>query len=202
MPATSQPAGWRQPVDQDSGADAVGNPDDDVQATGGSGSSSSSSSSSSNRDGLPLSPGSAVTTPPYWTANKSDNNGHQRTPSNQSSDSLPAGAITLRDNETLEDDDRNTACWARSVEIVDHIVVGGSTISNIGAFVVWIIRVETLTGSYMNIRKRYSEFDDFRHRLIVTFPNFETTIPSLPPKSVISKFQPRFLERRRAAVYY
>lgn len=54
----------------------------------------------------------------------------------------------------------------------------------------------------MHIRKRYSEFDDFRHRLIITFPNFEATIPPLPPKSVISKFRPRFLEKRRAGLQY
>lgn len=54
----------------------------------------------------------------------------------------------------------------------------------------------------MNIRKRYSEFDDFRQRLILTFPNFEATIPALPPKGVISKFRPRFLEKRRAGLQY
>lgn len=54
----------------------------------------------------------------------------------------------------------------------------------------------------MNIRKRYSEFDDFRHRLIQTFPNFEAAVPVLPPKSVIAKFRPRFLEKRRAGLQY
>jgi len=54
----------------------------------------------------------------------------------------------------------------------------------------------------MNIRKRYSEFDDLRRRLVQTFPNFEAAVPVLPPKSVISKFRPRFLERRRAGLQY
>lgn len=54
----------------------------------------------------------------------------------------------------------------------------------------------------MNIRKRYSEFDGFRHQLIRTFPNFEAAVPTLPPKSVISKFRPRFLEKRRAGLQY
>lgn len=54
----------------------------------------------------------------------------------------------------------------------------------------------------MNIRKRYSEFDDFRWRLIRTFPNFEAAVPELPPKSIISKFRPRFLEKRRAGLQY
>ena len=60
----------------------------------------------------------------------------------------------------------------------------------------------TEQGSFMNIRKRYSEFDDFRHRLVQTFPGFEAAVPVLPPKSVISKFRPRFLEKRRAGLQY
>lgn len=56
---------------------------------------------------------------------------------------LPAGAITLRDNESNEYNDRNNACWAKSVVISDCTIVNGST-TNIGAFVVWNIRVETL----------------------------------------------------------
>lgn len=80
------------------------------------------------------------TTPPYWI----NSNIHQRSRSNVSVESIPAGAITLQDNENNLDNDRNNACWARSVEIIDHIIVNGST-TNIGAFVVWIIKVETLT---------------------------------------------------------
>ncbi|KAK0731192.1 Phox homologous domain-containing protein [Lasiosphaeris hirsuta] len=118
-------------------------------------------------------------------------------------------AITLQDNEhddgpngsNIYGRDRNRACWAKSVQIRDYVLVNGSA-TNIGAFVVWNIRVETLNGSYMNIRKRYSEFDDLRQRLVQTFPNFEAAVPVLPPKSVISKFRPRFLEKRRAGLQY
>lgn len=89
-----------------------------------------------------LSQGS-VSSPPYWK----HVTGHQRTISNLSTDSfVHSGAITLRDNETSEYSDRNNACWAKSVEVKDHTVVNGSA-TNIGAFVVWIIRVETLSVS-------------------------------------------------------
>lgn len=54
----------------------------------------------------------------------------------------------------------------------------------------------------MNIRKRYSEFDEFRHQLVLTFPGFEAAVPEIPPKSVISKFRPKFLEKRRAGLQY
>ncbi|KAI1802908.1 Phox-like protein [Daldinia bambusicola] len=148
---------------------------------------------------------SPVTSPPYWINNHSNSTNyhslHARGVSSASVESLPAGGITLRDNESNSLDDRGNACWAKSVEITDYVIVNGSA-TNIGAFVVWNIRVETLSGSYMNIRKRYSEFDDFRWRLVRTFPNFEAAVPELPPKSMISKFRPRFLERRRAGLQY
>lgn len=60
-------------------------------------------------------------------------------------DSIPSGGITLQDNENSVDE-RNNACWARSVEVTDHVVVNGSA-TNIGAFAVWNIRVQTLNVS-------------------------------------------------------
>ncbi|KAK2009072.1 PX domain-containing protein [Colletotrichum eremochloae] len=138
----------------------------------------------------------SVTSPPYWLGH------HQRSVSNMSAESvLPDGAITMHDNEASDINGRNQACWAKSVEITDYVVVNGSA-TNIGAFVVWNIKVETLQGSHMNIRKRYSEFDDLRERLVKTFPNFEAAVPPLPPKSVISKFRPRFLDKRRSGLQY
>ncbi|PNY26769.1 PX domain-containing protein YPT35 [Tolypocladium capitatum] len=143
---------------------------------------------------------SPVASPPYWLNPGAHT--HQRSTSSLSADSaLPAGAITLRDNDTSEPDDRNAACWAKSVEIVAYTTVNGSA-TNIGAFVVWTVRVETLNGSYMNIRKRYSEFDELRRQLIQSFPSFEAAVPELPPKSVISRFRPKFLDRRRAGLQY
>jgi len=104
---------------------------------------------------------SPITSPPYWqlnTTNTNDNplrphNSHNRTASAESV--LPPGAITLQDNEDISSDagtgdvsgrDRNRACWAKSVEVINHVVVNGSA-TNIGAFVVWNIRVETLSVS-------------------------------------------------------
>ncbi|RYO89778.1 hypothetical protein DL762_003055 [Monosporascus cannonballus] len=141
----------------------------------------------------------AMTSPPYWMHHNGPR--HDRTASNASVESIPTGGITLRDNETSSVDERGSACWARSVQVTDYVVVNGSATS-VGAFVVYNIRVETLNGSYMNIRKRYSEFDDFRWRLIRTFPGFEAAVPELPPKSIISKFRPKFLEKRRAGLQY
>lgn len=72
-----------------------------------------------------------------------------RTMTSASIDSLMAGGgggITLRDNENSSLDDRGSACWARSVVIRDYVIVNGGTTS-IGAFVVWNVRVETLSVS-------------------------------------------------------
>lgn len=165
---------------------------------------------------------SPVTAPPYWSpsedgtpisfrGNRNGGSRGARQPHNGSTESFaPLTAITMHDNETASEDatpervsgrDRNRACWAKSVSVTDYVIVNSSA-TNIGAFVVWNIRVETLSGSYMNIRKRYSEFDDLRHKLMMTFPNFEAAVPVLPPKSVISKFRPNFLEKRRSGLQY
>lgn len=80
-------------------------------------------------------PVTSPVSPPYWVQ------GHQRSVSNVSVDSLPGG-ITLQDN-TDEDDAKNKACWAKSVYIEDHVVINGNR-TGIGAFVVWNINVETL----------------------------------------------------------
>ena len=92
----------------------------------------------------------SVTSPPYWTSH-----GHQRAASDMSAESVPLpGAITLQDNEDDDDPDgtnvygrdRNRACWARSVQIKDYVLVNESA-TNLGAFVVWNITVETLNVS-------------------------------------------------------
>jgi hypothetical protein len=57
-------------------------------------------------------------------------------------------------------------------------------------------------GGRINIRKRYSEFDECRRRLVQTFPNFEAAVPPLPPKSLIARFSHPFLEKRRAGLQY
>jgi len=109
----------------------------------------------------------------------------------------------LEDN-TGGEDPKNKACWAKSVYIEDHVVINGNygRKTGIGAFVVWNITVETLRGGSFRIRKRYSEFDDLRYKLLQTFPNSTAAMPPLPPKSVISKFRPKFLENRRAGLQY
>lgn len=138
---------------------------------------------------------SPVTSPPYWVQS------HQRSVSNISVESIAVGAITLQDNTDSPADTKNKFCWAKSVYIEDHVMVNEHR-TGIGAFVVWNVTVETLRGSSFRVRKRYSEFVDLRERLLKTFPNYESAMPRLPPKSLVSKFRPKFLENRRIGLQY
>lgn len=131
--------------------------------------------------------------PPYWRQ-------HQRADSTASLDNLRPPPITLEDHTEVPSE-QSSALWAKSVTIHDYTIVSGSR-TGIGAYVVWNCTVETLDGGPMIIRKRYSEFDDLRQRLVKTFPNSAAAVPPLPPKSMISRFQPNFLERRREGLSY
>ncbi|KAF2088348.1 Phox-like protein [Saccharata proteae CBS 121410] len=135
--------------------------------------------------------------PPYWQP-------HQRNPSTLSHASVNdlgrPTPIVLEDH-TVEDSEQSRALWAKSVSIDDYVVVSGN-VPGVGAYVVWNCTVRTLDGGPMKIRKRYSEFDSLRTKLAQTFPNAAPALPQLPPKSTISRFRPRFLERRKVGLSY
>ena len=88
-------------------------------------------------DAEPSSPTSPATpiSPPFWHAEGQElpapaNSGIPRP--------APQGGIRLEDH-TAEDSERGRACWARSVAVRDHVVVG----SGLGAYVVYNCVVET-----------------------------------------------------------
>ena len=74
--------------------------------------------------------------PPHWS--------HKRHESYVSIDHdvRHAAPITLEDN-TGEDSERNSSCWARRVSIDDYVLVSGS-VPTVGTFVVWNCKVDTL----------------------------------------------------------
>lgn len=82
---------------------------------------------------------SSITSPPYWIQS------HHRSLSSISAESVAPRGITLQDNTdgSRGDDSKNDACWAKSVYIEDFLIINESR-TNIGAFVVWTITVETL----------------------------------------------------------
>ncbi|KAI9892364.1 MAG: PX domain-containing protein ypt35 [Vezdaea aestivalis] len=132
--------------------------------------------------------------PPYWS--------HNRTASTLSTASSHNGhaQITLEDH-TEGSSEQSSALWAKKVVINDYVIVKGSR-TGVGAYVVWNCTVERLDGGTMMIRKRYSEFDQLRQKLLLTYPNAGAAMPSLPPKSFISKFRPPFLEKRKIGLSY
>jgi len=137
---------------------------------------------------------SYLKSPPYWQRKRSTTqstiNSLERSP-----------AITLKDN-TEEVSKSHNHLWARSITIDDHVVIAGNP-TGIGSYIVWICKVETIDGNPMTIRKRYSEFDELRNRLLRAFPeSTKTSLPPLPPKSAIYKFRPKFLEQRRQGLSY
>lgn len=109
-------------------------------------------------------------------------------------------AITLRDN-TKGDSSKQKICWAKSAHIENYVIISDNR-TDIGAFVVWKITLEMMQGGKMYISKRYSEFDRLRQDLVRAYPYFRAAMPTLPRKSVISKFRPKFLEERRSGLQY
>ncbi|TKA28142.1 hypothetical protein B0A50_04113 [Salinomyces thailandicus] len=130
------------------------------------------------------------TPPPFWTRQGRSIS----TASYHSINQHPPNPILLEDH-TEETHEASQGCWAKSVAIDDYTILTGP--SGIGAYVVWHCTVSTLQGGDLELRKRYSEFDQLRVDLVRSFPHAEAMIPQLPRKSVVSKFRARFLEHRK-----
>ncbi|KAF7716567.1 Uncharacterized protein PECH_004368 [Penicillium ucsense] len=132
--------------------------------------------------------------PPFWQR-------HERTVSRASLSSIAQSRIIRLEDHTADpNSETSRGLWAKSVAIDDHVVVQGK--SGIGSYVVWNCTVQTLDGGPIVVRLRYSEFDDLRQRLASAFPHAKNALPSLPPKSVLFKFRPKFLETRRVGLEY
>ncbi|KAJ5455697.1 uncharacterized protein N7458_003961 [Penicillium daleae] len=132
--------------------------------------------------------------PPFWQR-------HERSVSRASLSSLAQSRIIRLEDHTADpDSETSRGLWASSVAIEDHVVVQGK--SGVGSYVVWNCRIQTLDGGPIVVRMRYSEFDDLRQRLESAFPHAKSALPALPPKSVLFKFRPKFLESRRIGLEY
>jgi hypothetical protein len=83
----------------------------------------------------PTSPSTPIS-PPFWHSEGLEL--PAPAPAATSSASATSGGIRLEDH-TDEDSERGRACWAQSVAIRDHVVVG----SGLGAYVVYTCVVET-----------------------------------------------------------
>ena len=116
-------------------------------------------------------------TPTHWLSS------HHRRESYTSIDDDRPPAITLEDH-TEGDPLDGDVVWAKAIYIEDYVIVGGNA-ANVGSFVSWHCRIDTLEGGSMVIRKRYSEFYELRRRLLMTFPKTSSSMPPFPPKTLI-----------------
>ncbi|KAH0832718.1 hypothetical protein AYO21_00376 [Fonsecaea monophora] len=133
------------------------------------------------------------TPPPYWQPN--------REPSSDELTITRPPPISLEDH-TLSREPSRAALWAKSISIDEYVIVQGNP-TGVGAYVVYNVNVQTLDGGPMTIRKRYSEFDELRAKLVKAYPqSTRSSLPPLPPKSAIYKFRPKFLEKRREGLAY
>jgi hypothetical protein len=83
--------------------------------------------------------------PPYWRHSRALSRASQT-----STDTGPGGpVITLEDHTEDPNSDTSRGLWAKSVTIDDHVVVEGKT--GVGAYVVWICRIQMLEVSRSEI---------------------------------------------------
>ncbi|CAG8496959.1 5769_t:CDS:10 [Diversispora eburnea] len=88
--------------------------------------------------------------------------------------------------------------FAEEVNVSNPIRIG----TGYGSYIVYTCSVKGQEGSHITVRKRYSEFITLRSQLIKAQPKYRKLIPRLPPKQVMGKFMPEFIERRRKDLEY
>ncbi|KAG2220329.1 hypothetical protein INT45_004014 [Circinella minor] len=71
-----------------------------------------------------------------------------------------------------------------------------------GSYICYNCTVLSDKGPPISVRKRYSDFVDLRDELVKRYPRLKTSIPKLPPKKVVGKFTPTFVEQRRRDLEY
>ncbi|CAO3615241.1 unnamed protein product [Cunninghamella echinulata] len=71
-----------------------------------------------------------------------------------------------------------------------------------GSYICYSCTVFSNKGTPITVRKRYSDFVEIRQRLVKQYPHLKSSIPKLPPKKVVGKFTPTFVEQRRRDLEY
>ncbi|CDH58696.1 predicted protein [Lichtheimia corymbifera JMRC:FSU:9682] len=71
-----------------------------------------------------------------------------------------------------------------------------------GSYICYSCTVLSDKGPPISVRKRYSDFVELREELVRRYPRLKSSIPKLPPKKVVGKFTPAFVEQRRRDLEY
>ncbi|CAG8442609.1 3407_t:CDS:2 [Cetraspora pellucida] len=88
--------------------------------------------------------------------------------------------------------------FAQQVNVSDPLRIG----TGYGSYIAYTCTIKGQEGASIVIRKRYSDFVKLRSQLIKAYPKFRKLIPCLPPKRIMGKFMPEFIERRRKDLEY
>jgi len=122
-------------------------------------------------------------------------------PSILDSPRAPKGEPSLFSNDIwLGDNLGGSLAFARDVRVCGWTNVGDR---RGGAYIVYDCAISVKEGTVIHVHKRYSAFAELKARLRATLPpQQQCLIPTLPPKSPLSKFRPTFLERRRRLLQY
>ncbi|CAG8671371.1 3418_t:CDS:2, partial [Ambispora leptoticha] len=94
--------------------------------------------------------------------------------------------------------DKPTHLFAEEVTVGNPLRVG----VGYGSYIVYTCTIRGQEGANIVARKRYSDFVQLRAQLIKAQPSYKKLIPKLPPKKVVGKFGPEFIERRRSELEY
>ncbi|CAO3577780.1 unnamed protein product [Absidia cylindrospora] len=115
-----------------------------------------------------------------------------------SSYSSPVPGALAQINFYKEGDGNVTRTFA-SDAIVDHPLRIGV---GYGSYICYSCTVFSNKGTPITIRKRYSDFVYIRQQLIKVYPSSMMSLPKLPPKKIVKKFDPIFVEQRRRDLEY
>ncbi|KAI8878756.1 Phox-like protein [Backusella circina FSU 941] len=83
--------------------------------------------------------------------------------------------------------------------IVNHPLRVGA---GYGSYICYNCTILSDKGAPITVRKRYSDFIELRDELLRCYPALKKSIPKLPPKKVVGKFSPAFVEQRRRDLEY
>ncbi|KAI8333067.1 Phox homologous domain-containing protein [Chlamydoabsidia padenii] len=109
------------------------------------------------------------------------------------------GLANINFYKDSSDDNTTTDSFAADA-IVDHPLRIGA---GYGSYICYNCTVVSNKGTPITIRKRYSDFVHIRQQLVKLYPNkMISTLPKLPPKKIVKKFDPVFVEQRRRELEY
>ncbi|KAM3584676.1 hypothetical protein VKS41_003483 [Umbelopsis sp. WA50703] len=101
-------------------------------------------------------------------------------------------------NDDNEETVRRSSVFASDVEVSHPLRIG----VGYGSYVCYSCTIFSSKGASISARKRYSDFVQLRESLIEHYPRLKSNIPKLPPKKVVGKFTPAFIEKRRRELEY